>query len=58
MLDQLVIARSYMEIDRVDLVRAGEHNCNKRPLFSGFLKQVARVRRDGLQWLRFRTAPS
>ena len=58
MLDQLVIARSYMEIDRVDLVRAGEINCGKRALFSGLFKQLARARQNGLDWLRLRTATS
>lgn len=58
MLDQLLIARSYLEIDRVDLVRAGELNCGSRALFSGFFKQLARARRNGLDWLRLRAAAS
>ena len=56
MLDQLVIARSYMEIDHVDLVRAGELNCGKRSFVSGFFRQCARARRYGLDWLRARSA--
>ena len=58
MLDQLVIARSYMEIDSVDLVRAGEFNCGRRGLLSGLLKQLARARRNVLDWLRLRTPAS
>ena len=56
MLDQLVIARSYMAIDHVDLVRAGEWNCQKRTLFSRVRNAVLRVRSYGRGMWRARAA--
>ena len=56
MLDQLVIARSYIGIDHVDLVRAGEVNCGRRGLFARLFGTAARARRYGLSWFRSRPA--